>query len=623
MREVSGHESPPQTLSSNVTDFFSLLPCASVTHVVVLESRRETAYLSAKRAVHNIRTIGYEGEYIFSHRYDAAIQEHTPCDLYHLMKLVKNHSFPDMPQRQEFLKRRGAFLLALLLLAASSVAAIVLFHADRHSFLYFGDAASHIVKARAIFDGQHPGLWNLGTVWLPLPHLLLLPAVAIDALFFSGIAGAAVGIPCSVGTGVFLFFIVRRLTGSAPVAFLAACLFCFNPNVVYMSLTPMSEPELFFFVTLGGYALLRWQQDRSTRWLMASAAAVMLATLCRYEAWLLPPYLILLSISNGRGVRKQPWGHVARTAATVAFVSLAGIFLWLGWNFYRYGDALTFARWTYDVAPAVVHHDAERLPLQILLNFARAVLVVFGPGVILVAAGVFLPSRSGAVQKERLPVLLYFVLPALFILASIFADFVQIDQWRWNWRYVLTIGLFLALAAGSGLKEIFDRVHQAWGRGALIAAVLLMPLLQLTVPSIGVATFDDALRCYSDDPRAGAAVGEQLGVRYHGGAVALITGYGQAQRIMVSSGMALKEFDFLHNPAEGDPLGSITKEERFLIIGKDRTPESARYVDEWLERLDTLLRDHEVRSEDAHYILLERTSTPARSSHQAQDPARH
>jgi hypothetical protein len=86
--------------------------------------------------------------------------------------------------------------------------------------------------------------------------------------------------------------------------------------------------------------------------------------------------------------------------------------------------------------------------------------------------------------------------------------------------------------------------------------------------------------------------------------------------------MALKEFDFLHNPAEGDPLGSITNKERFLIIGKDRTPESARYVDGWLERLDTLLRDHEVRSEDAHYILLERTSTPAKSSHQAQDPAR-
>ena len=120
-----------------------------------------------------------------------------------------------------------------------------MYHIDRHSFLYFGDAASHIVKARQFFDSQRPGLHNIGTVWLPLPHLLL-PLVAIDALFYAGIAGPLVGIPCLVGTGILVFLIVWRITGSPPIAFLSGCLFGLNPNLVYMALTPMNGANPHF-----------------------------------------------------------------------------------------------------------------------------------------------------------------------------------------------------------------------------------------------------------------------------------------------------------------------------------------------------------------------------------------
>lgn len=524
--------------------------------------------------------------------------------------------------RWSFLKGKSEFLLVLLLFAVASVTAIVLFHNDRYSFLYFGDAASHIVKARAIFDALHPGLGNLGTVWLPLPHLLLIPAVAINSLFYSGIAGMVVGIPCYVGTGLFLFLIVRRLTASEPIAFLSACLFCLNPNVVYISLTPMDEPTLFFFVTLGGYALLRWLENRSTWWIIMSAASVMLATLCRYEAWLLAPYLILVSAWYGRKVWKERPGDVASMTVAVALISFAGILFWFAWNLFRYGDALTFARWTYDAATTAVHNAPGHLPVQILENFLRAILVIFGPIVILASAGIFLHSSFGFAQKERFPLLLYFTLPAFFVLTSILAGFVQMDQWRWNWRYVLTIGLLLSVSAGCGLKEVLDRVRSAWGRGALVAVLLLMPVLQLTVPSVGVATFDDAKRCFSGDPRAGAAVGEQLARRYHGGDIALIAGYGQAQRIMVSSGIPLKAFDILHNIAEEEPLGSITNKENFLVIGKDRTPESALYVDRWLGEMKMLLRDNDVRWEDANYVLFERASNLARNLYPAQGPVR-
>ena len=178
-----------------------------------------------------------------------------------------------------------AFFLAIVLCAAG----IVMYRIDSQAFLYFGDAVSRLVKSREFIDSRHPGISNIGTVWLPLPQLLLIPFVSINGLFYSGIAGAVVGIPYLVGTGLLLFAIIRRITHSRPIAFFGACLFVLNPNVVYMALTPMSETSLFFFITLGGYALLRWLETDRMKWLLLCAAAVMMSTLCRYESWILVP----------------------------------------------------------------------------------------------------------------------------------------------------------------------------------------------------------------------------------------------------------------------------------------------------------------------------------------------
>ena len=194
-----------------------------------------------------------------------------------------------------FIRGKEQYLLALLLFVTACTAGIVLHHFDKYSFYYFGDAASHIIKAREFTDFQPHEIPIIGTVWLPLPHLLLLPFASVDALFFSGIAGAFVGIPCLVGTGVLLFLLLRNITGSASIAFLMASLYGLNPNVVYMSLTPMDEPSLIFLVTFAGYALYRWLTTDSALWLFVCSIAVMLATLCRYEAWPLAAFIVVLN----------------------------------------------------------------------------------------------------------------------------------------------------------------------------------------------------------------------------------------------------------------------------------------------------------------------------------------
>src|SRR6266567_1983175 len=101
-------------------------------------------------------------------------------------------------------------LAPLPVLAAISAAAVWCFYS--HGWLlYFGDAEAHLNTARRLFDNQTPGYDQIGTVWLPLPHVLLLPFVRVDAWWRSGIAAAIPSAACFVLGGTFLFGAARRL----------------------------------------------------------------------------------------------------------------------------------------------------------------------------------------------------------------------------------------------------------------------------------------------------------------------------------------------------------------------------------------------------------------------------
>ena len=90
---------------------------------------------------------------------------------------------------------------------------------------------------------------QLGTVWLPLQHIAMLPFVWIDTLWQSGIAGAIPGMVAYVlGTlGYLSVWCVARAGQLA--AYLAAAIYALNPNLLYMQTTAMNEPIfLAFFI---------------------------------------------------------------------------------------------------------------------------------------------------------------------------------------------------------------------------------------------------------------------------------------------------------------------------------------------------------------------------------------
>ena len=70
----------------------------------------------------------------------------------------------------------GASDIPLLAWLATSVSILTfLFYLKAGDVLLYGDAIAHINIARRLFDSKTPGLLQLGTVWLPLQHLLMIP----------------------------------------------------------------------------------------------------------------------------------------------------------------------------------------------------------------------------------------------------------------------------------------------------------------------------------------------------------------------------------------------------------------------------------------------------------------
>src|ERR1700681_1759231 len=83
---------------------------------------------------------------------------------------------------------RDTLLVTQLAVGISILSFMIYF---RHgNLLLYGDAVAHINIARRIFDSKTPGLLQLGTVWLPLPHLLMVPFLVSNALWQTGIGGS-------------------------------------------------------------------------------------------------------------------------------------------------------------------------------------------------------------------------------------------------------------------------------------------------------------------------------------------------------------------------------------------------------------------------------------------------
>jgi len=187
---------------------------------------------------------------------------------------------------------RPALVSALAL--ALSVAAFVFFY-RRGDILLYGDAVAHLNLARRLSDARVPGWNQIGTVWLPLPHMLSAPFVASDALWRSGIGGSIVSM-ISYVLGVAGIFRLMRARASSTAAWLAAAIYGLNPSLLYLQSTAMTEPiflaEMIWAVVYFDAFLRALGEDAAPRlpaWRALERCGFCLAAAAftRYDGWML------------------------------------------------------------------------------------------------------------------------------------------------------------------------------------------------------------------------------------------------------------------------------------------------------------------------------------------------
>jgi energy-coupling factor transporter transmembrane protein EcfT len=218
--------------------------------------------------------------------------------------------------------------------------------------LNYGDAVAHLHIARRVFDSRRPGFSELGSVWLPLPHLLMMPFVAVYGWWANGMAGLIPSAAAYLAGCAGVYRLARRWLAPRESA-IALAFFALNPNLLYMQTTAMTEPLFVCEMVWLSVWLVEWRscldghgdesRHRANRLLYLIALALSAAVFTRYDGWVMA---FLAWIAIGWELLKR--GRLRWRAFWIASVIVvASPLVWFSYNAVVFGDWLDFMRGPY------------------------------------------------------------------------------------------------------------------------------------------------------------------------------------------------------------------------------------------------------------------------------------
>jgi hypothetical protein len=436
--------------------------------------------------------------------------------------------------------------LTLVLVALAAMAGLATAYVNHSGWtLYYGDAEAHLNIARRIVDARRPGYNQIGTVWLPLPHLLTLGLVRSaglwdDHLWRSGLAGAIPSSACFICAGVFLYAALKRATQSSAAALASLGLLAFNPNLLYLQATPMTETVVLAALMALLYFTVLFRETQSWAAVIGAGVASMTASLARYEGWFVIPFVALYFLLTAR---KNRFGVALLFSGVAALAPL----YWLGHNWWLYSNPLEFFNGPYspmsiyrralaqNMAPYPGDHDwraAAFYYLTAVRLFAGWVAVIIG-----------IAGLAGVFQKRVFWPLLLAALPPWFYIWSMHSGSTPIyvpTLWPfsyYNTRYALTALPLIAIAGGCLVLVVTER-WRPW-LAALILIAAATPWLIRHQPSDWVCWKESQINSLTRRAWTRAAA-QALAPVYRPGA-GIISSFGDLTGILRAAGIPLHE----------------------------------------------------------------------------------
>jgi hypothetical protein len=361
--------------------------------------------------------------------------------------------------------------------AAVSIAAS--FYYLRHDdLLQYGDAVAHINIARRVIDSRTPGLLQLGTVWLPLPHLLMVPFLIFKWMWQTGIGGSIPSMVAFVFSVTGIFRLMKTVlppskdhAGAEFTPWFAAAIFALNPSMIYLQTTAMTESVYlaFFIWTLvfvGSAIRACFDTDGKAATSSLTKAGLCLAGACltRYDGWFFGAVMVVVLLVLSR---LSNFMHLRPGMKRLTLLAAAGPALWFAYNAVVYRNPLEFANGAYSakvieqkslLAGSPPHPGTNNLPVAFQyffksaeLNLAEKKWQTFWVCSLLLGTAIVL-----LFQRKLWPLLLLWI-PVPFYMLSIAYSGVPlfVPSWwpfsRYNVRYGLEMlpafAAFTAVAA--------------------------------------------------------------------------------------------------------------------------------------------------------------------------------
>ncbi len=219
--------------------------------------------------------------------------------------------------------------------------------------LLSGDAVAHMAIARRLIDSTNAGLSQLGSVWLPLPHLLIVPFVWRMAWWQSGVAGAFPSIGAYVFGAAGIYRLARVWLKPLP-SLIALLFFALNPGLLYAQTTALNEPlcvaeMIWAVIFLVEYlrALDHEEIARAVRMLIFCGLVLVAAVYTRYDGWIFATFTWIIAIAPL--LRKRNLWKTGVGGAFVLFTVMlaAAPLIWMAYCQRQFGDPLDFLRGPY------------------------------------------------------------------------------------------------------------------------------------------------------------------------------------------------------------------------------------------------------------------------------------